>query len=419
MIEGPSRGRAAKLLLGLFAALALVVPTAANAAFVEGKAFIKGGGLPSQVLRYGKTGTLLVTNDGVTRLNGNGTVARSFGNRGSVAIPKATAAAVLSNGKILVLSEELSITRLLSDGKRDSSFGRAGQVVLSFGPASFFDQMATAMAVMPNGRIAIAGRTQEDAGGRAGILGTDVFVRLLPNGALDNSFGDGGRFTPGTTDANGIFFPVRQKIESLQVAPGNELIAQNNEESLLLKVTATGALDPSFGQGGILDRSGRGGYVSSVDGPIVQAGGKLLSFGAQLSTGGELALSSSRFNADGSLDTSYGTGGRSLYGGGGVRFFEGAGAVATGGVVLVATTTTVTTPPEVGGRLGALAIAPNGELDRKFGSNGGVTINYPGSIRAVGVVLQPEERALIVGYQNNVNLEAGVLLARVPLTRKR
>jgi uncharacterized delta-60 repeat protein len=114
-------------------------------------------------------------------------------------------------------------------------------------------------------------------------------------GNLDPSFGSGGvvTHTPGD-DA----YP---SVDAIVVQPDGKIVAAGNE--FLARYLPDGAPDPSFGEGGYVRSSVSAAAVALLsDGKIVVAGS-----GGPENADPEFALA--RFNQDGSLDTSFGTGG--------------------------------------------------------------------------------------------------------------
>jgi len=140
------RGRITRLIAGLAAALALAAPAAAGAS----------------VGNFG----MAVQRDGKIVVAGGGGVAPEGGREFGAA------------------------ARYLPDGRLDRSFGAGDGVVLLRQQRPF-----TAVALQENGRILVA----SPIGGRAGL------TRLLPNGVLDKSFGEGGYLYGGASTS---FFPT-------------------------------------------------------------------------------------------------------------------------------------------------------------------------------------------------------------------
>jgi len=129
-----------------------------------------------------------------------GIAGRALSSVGKISFDQGRAAALQPDGKIVVIGDtiadsqfsieqsNLTILRLNPDGSRDSSFGIGGLVVKRL--YSFVT--GTAVVLQADGKIVVAGSAIDDltfgANKRAFLL-----VRLLPNGATDNSFGIDGK----------------------------------------------------------------------------------------------------------------------------------------------------------------------------------------------------------------------------------
>ena len=153
---------------------------------------------------------------------------------------------------------------------------------------------------------------------------------------------------------------------------------------------APGDLDPTFGSGGKVTTD-----VGGSDGAqavAIQGDGKVVAAGLGNFAGpgtGDFALA--RYNPDGSLDTSFGSGGKVTTDFGG---FDAASAVAIqpDGKIIAA------------GRSGSgdFALArynPDGSLDSSFGSGGKVTTDFGGFDSAFGVALQADGKIVAAGFQ--------------------
>ncbi len=128
----------------------------------------------------------------IVSLDSTGAPTAGFGNAGRSEsgpgeLPQgANAMAVQPDGKILVAGPgggNFGVGRVGTGGSYDPSFGPNGngQVAIDFGG----NDVANAMALQPDGKILVAGT---DGDGFA-------VARLMPNGALDPSFGIGGKST--------------------------------------------------------------------------------------------------------------------------------------------------------------------------------------------------------------------------------
>jgi uncharacterized delta-60 repeat protein len=140
-------------------------------------------------------------NDYVVQLTAAGQVDKSFGvggvvNLGNGFIPSL---AVQPDGKLVVASYSYSssppgihVTRLLANGSPDTSFATGGTATVSW-LTTGWNYKSTAVTVDPLGRFVIGGWQ----GDNMGIDSKFMVIRLTPAGALDSSFGSGGIGTSG------------------------------------------------------------------------------------------------------------------------------------------------------------------------------------------------------------------------------
>jgi uncharacterized delta-60 repeat protein len=251
---------------------------------------------------------------------------------------------------------------------------------------------ALAVAIQPDGKILAAGH----GGVSYGLL------RYNPDGSLDSSFGSGGKVV---TD----FFGSADGANAMILQPDGKIIAAGSSfrdstyewEFSLARYNGDGSLDSSFGVDGrvlfdFADRFSVGRAVALLpDGKIVVAGGVFSSSSNPLERAGDFALV--RFKKDGRLDKSFGEEGRVT-----TDFLGGddeANAVIVqpdGKIVAIG----YANRPGTNDRLFAAArYNPDGSMDRSFGSRGKVTNEFPGfgSIASAGL-LQPDGKIVLAGY---------------------
>lgn len=163
------------------------------------------------------------------------------------------------------------VLRLLNDGSIDTSFGTQGAVTVAFG--SGIDIVFRA-AIQPDGHIVLAGTANSGTGSDFAV------ARLTPSGAVDTSFGSQGvrviDSSLATTDIlNGLVLQADGKIV-LAGAAGERPMSQ----PFFVRVDPTGAIDSTFGSGGrVLLAVGAGmsgGFVTDL---VLQDDGKLLGIG--------------------------------------------------------------------------------------------------------------------------------------------
>ncbi len=336
------------------------------------------------LLRYRPDGTL----DSTFGLDGK--VTTDFGAGGSTA----QAVAVQPDGKIVAAGEtvvtrpdfDIALARYNADGALDAGFGSGGKVTATFGPTSDF---AGAVAVQPDGKIVLAGASgvpqQRDE--------AFALARFKPDGSLDSGFGSAGMVTtrfasPGDEAAQALVLQPDGKI----VAVGSELVGSREGPSdfALARYTPEGVLDPTFGSGGKVTTT-FGSASDFANGAVLQPDGKIVVAGYSFQGRvGPSAFALARYMPDGSLDPSFGSGGRVMtdVGPDGTAW---AVALQRDGKIVAAGT----------GR-GVFALArynPNGSLDQSFGTGGIVStaVGTGDEALARAVAVQPEGKVVVAG----------------------
>lgn len=228
---------------------------------------------------------------------GPGRVDTGWGSGGLVTFPKGFAGAALrrdSTGRILVAGADTNafvVHRLLANGTFDSSYGSGGNTRVE--PAADTRVGVHAMLLTSDEGALIAGSIND----AAGTDGQDVgLLRLLPNGGADTGFGTNGIVRSDLTTkpdwAHGVDVDATGRIIATGAAFGG------NNELAVVRYTAQGELDTTFGTGGVSQHDlspaydvGHFGFVLS-DGTITtigESGGTVNKpFRAQLASDGTL-----------------------------------------------------------------------------------------------------------------------------------
>ena len=196
------------------------------------------------------------------------------------------------------------------------------------------DDVPAAVLRQSDGKIIVAGTSD----------GRFAAVRYLSNLDLDTTFGDGGILTTelaqGATAYAAALLPSGQLVIAGDIQQAGK--APYNIPSLDLTVarySKNGKLDRNFGKSGVatLSFDVPGGDVSddSARSIVVQPDGKLLVVGKSDPAGGALGRRGLilRLNTSGSLDTSFGSGGKVITNAYGI--FNGAALEPDGSVVVV------------------------------------------------------------------------------------
>ncbi|HVF89842.1 MAG TPA: hypothetical protein VNH22_07235 [Blastocatellia bacterium] len=271
-------------------------------------------------------------------------------------------------------------------GDLDPSFGAGGLVVTDFfGNVDFGE----ALLIQPDGRLIAVGSV--DIGTPDANFG---LVRYNVDGSLDPSFGSGGKVVTDFFGSVDFAFDALLQPDGKIVVAGQVLTPPSNVDFAVARYNSDGSLDLSFGIGGkaTLDFSSGSEDVRAV---MLQPDGKIVVAGFVDTGGGNTDFALARFNADGSLDTSFGIGGKvttDFFGSHDQAF--AASIQADGKIVLAGGTTN-------NSRLSPMfALArynSDGSLDSSFGSGGKVTTEFGFSSVIFDLVIQPDGKIIAGG----------------------
>jgi uncharacterized delta-60 repeat protein len=319
----------------------------------------------------------------------------SFGNGGIVTTDflrggedLARAVAIQKDQKLVVAggnSGNFELARYNPDGSLDTSFGQGGRVVTAFGTNA---SIAGPLVLQSDGKIIVGG-----SAGNSNKGSDFALVRYNTDGSLDASFGSGGRVITHLGDradgSDGVGGLAIQPGDGRIVAAGSAQDSSTGNDFALARYNLDGSLDTSFdGDGRVTtDFSGNS---ESANGVALQPDGRIVAAGTTAS--GITAVGVARYNINGSLDTSFGTGGKVITGS---HYFGNAIAVQPDGKVVV-----------VGSALNLTFFSfefllvrynPNGTLDSSFGAGGIVQTGGGDFAVARGVALQADGKILAFG----------------------
>ncbi|HEY9403357.1 MAG TPA: carboxypeptidase regulatory-like domain-containing protein [Pyrinomonadaceae bacterium] len=289
-------------------------------------------------------------------------------------------------------NSEIALARYNPDGALDTSFDSDGKVTTNvFGANS-----ADAVALQADGKIVAAGAT--------GNL--FALVRYNPNGSLDTSFDGDGKVATGF---NGFSAGARDVL----VQPNGKITAVGGDDAFLLaQYTPAGALDPTFGAGGMMVTDFAASGNEAANAVALQADGKLIVAGAA-TVGATTDFALARYAAGPDptptptptpeplqpcVDASFDADGRVT------TDFTGSGdavravALQPDGRIVVAGDSRVSSSFST--QNFALArYNSNGSLDTTFDTDGKVTTDFSGSSdAALAVVIQPDGKIVVAGF---------------------
>jgi uncharacterized delta-60 repeat protein len=372
----------------------------------------------------------------ISRYTHNGELDSSFGAGGTVTTSMSSAGgfdehlwnlALDADGKIVAAGDavtatggfDVALARFNSDGTLDTSFGSAGKVTTAIGPGSSRDR-AHDVAVMDDGKIVVAGFADmgPGAGGRNFML-----ARYNPDGSLDDTFGSGGivitRVAPGdnrdlaatnglTIDDAGRFILSGQANMGAGAGGFNFALARYNPD---------GTLDGSFGSGGIVTTAvAPGDNFDTASSIAIDPAGKIVAGGVAESGGFVFDWALVRYNPDGSLDSSFGAGGKVTTNVGPANsdddqeelVIQSTGKILVGGSVAPTAVT-------IDSDFAVARYNPDGSLDSTFGSGGIIITNTAagnGSDEIYDIALQSDAKLVTSGECDRAATGRDVCVAR-------
>ena len=363
----------------------------------------------------------------LARYNANGSLDAGFGSAGTVTtdiasgLDEAHGVAIQGDGKIVVVGQavvgrtannqvnfDFALARYNADGSLDTSFGTGGKVTTDF---NVLTDQAFAVAIQGDGKIVVVGSAGISIQTN-GFTATDFGIaRYNSNGTLDASFGSGGKVT--TDIAGGVDLARNIVLQGNDVAilvSGSLTIGSSAslDHTGLARYDTNGVLDGSFGTGGkltLIDKRVDEGLVLQGDGKIVLAGS--VSIGIFPARSSQFALM--RLTANGGPDNGFGTAGLVTTPFSTLDDFGRAVALQADGRIIVAGQSSNQSNPD----FAVARYATDGTLDGSFGTGGKLTIDFFGSSdSAENVIVQPDGRIVIGGFARN-GTRTGYGLARV------
>jgi uncharacterized delta-60 repeat protein len=337
----------------------------------------------------------------LARYNPDGTLDTTFGNGGKVVTvatvrESANGLLILPDGRIMISGSidlpnshdtSFALLRFNSNGSVDPTFGNGGIATTNI---NIDDDYAYAIALQSDGKIVAAGRRGIQFYPTEQRKGNVALARYNPDGSLDTTFGNGG------TVVNDFGQGLESYALQLLIQPDGKLViaGESSYEFLVARYNSNGTLDTTFGNGG----HALGNFSSNWDNgrdAVLQSDGKIVVAGSATVNSPYDSFAMVRFNSDGSLDQTFGTGGRVLM-------------VDEGGLTAVAL--------QSDGKLIALGhdnsvYSPflllrfnvNGSLDTTFGNAGTVTTTFGGSATTEGedLVFQADGKLLAAGLTSS------------------
>jgi uncharacterized delta-60 repeat protein len=365
-----------------------------------------------KIIVVGQSGVYPNFHSTLARFKSDGSLDQTFGGSGIVVVPLdsngdgLSAIAFQPDGKIVVAGSVirnnftvgLTLARFNTNGTLDQAFGNGGSIVFNFG-----DQAAEGNAVVlqPDGKIVIVGVS---GAGAYSELNDFVLARFTSSGIPDGSFGSGGKikthfagqYNTGSRAASAVLQP-----DGKLVVAGAYKNERTPHEFALARYNANGSLDVTFGSGGKVTTSfGVDAFGSSV---VLQPDGRIVVTGYFDAGRRNHDFALARYDKQGALDPSFGNNGKVI-----TDLFGGSDDIANALLLqadgkLVAAGRTGQYPNF---KFGLARYNSNGSFDQSFGNGGKMLTDFGGfSSQAYSCAMQADGKILLAGYTINSTID--------------
>ena len=245
------------------------------------------------------------------RYNADGTIDNSFGTAGNITTDinggddRVFSIALQADGKIVVagisyngLKYDFAVARYNTNGTLDNTFGTTGKVITSISNA---DDKAYSVVLQADGKIVVAGSCWN------GLNDDFAVARYNTNGTLDNTFGTSGIVKTDVDNSDDFANSAALQSDGKIVVTGTS--GFGNGDFIVVRYNTDGTLDNSFGTSGkvITDFNGTDDEPSSVK---INGNGKIFVGGFSHIAGSNIDFAVASYNTNGTLDNTFGTGGK-------------------------------------------------------------------------------------------------------------
>ena len=322
--------------------------------------------------------------------------------------PNGNGAAIQPDGKLLVAGDRFVtigkpqrralLARYNSDGTLDTTFSGGGVIFHSN------TYLLNSVVVQPDGKIIVGG-----VGPSTTFSNAFYVFRYNADGTPDTTFNNSGvNFT--AIGSNAFLKSVLLQPDGKIVAAGFSCLTvsqcfANGESFAIVRYNVNGSLDSSFDGDGIVTTNFEN-SVALASEAVLQPDGKIVAAGTAVGSVKSFALA--RCNANGSLDTTFGNGGRVLTSTGNENAVLNSTALQSDGRIVVAGYSRPTDNYD----FTVARYTSSGTLDSSFGTNGIVTTDFnSGYDIASKVLIQRNGKIVAVGSSYEA-ATANISLAR-------
>ncbi len=331
----------------------------------------------------------------IVRYNPDGSLDSTFNGNGisTTVVGTANAIAIQPDGKIVVVGHDsnganldFKVVRFNANGTLDGTFDSDGMVTT---PVLSGSDVAYSVAIQTNGKIVVSGRSDSDPV----FVTSFAMVRYNADGSLDGTFDvDGIVIVPG---------PGNAITDSLAIQADGKIVLGHNIYTgsayilTVLRYNMDGSPDTSFdGDGSVLTTVGTNVEQASV---AIQADGKIVvACSSYTSNAAGYDFWVVRYNTDGSTDSTFGTNGLVVtpVGTGSSFDIPKSIAIQTNGKIVVGGKS----PNGSNNNFAAVRYNTNGSIDSTWGTGGIVTTDLGGTAESINAIaIQSNGRIVAAG----------------------
>jgi uncharacterized delta-60 repeat protein len=337
-------------------------------------------------------------NFALARYNINGTLDTNFGIGGRVTTDFSNnsdygySVALQTDGKIILggqsyvgTNDNFALARYDTSGNLDATFGVGGRVTTDFNNNT---DRGYSVAIQQDGKIILGGYA---------YVGTNwnfALARYNSDGSLDTNFGIGGRVNTDFSNNTDLGYSLALQTDGKIILGGYAVVGTSQNNFALARYNSNGSLDTNFGVGGTVTTDFVN-WFDEIKTIRILLDGKIIVGGYTSVNPLPNNFALARYNSDGSLDTTFGTGGKVITDFANSTDIGFSVAIQTDGKIILGGYAYVSTNDNF-----ALArYHENGSLDTTFGSSGRVITDFSNNNdRGYSVALQTDGKIILGGY---------------------
>jgi uncharacterized delta-60 repeat protein len=311
---------------------------------------------------------------------GDGQVVTSMG----VGDAYGNATVVQKDGRVLVAGTashatddtEFAVVRYKPNGSPDPTFGGDGRVVTNLTGG---DDQPYGVALAGGGKILVGGYAGENF----------AAVRYLPDGTLDHTFSGDGKAIIHFSQGPSFGYSIARS-KGGKVVIGGLLTVNGVDRFALVRLTSAGVLDAAFGgDGRVATPMGAGNaFVWQM---LVHADGSIVAVGDANPSGGHTSAAVAWYHPNGTLDSGFGDGGKTIHDVG--EDLSPSGLVELASHKIVIAGAYRTGPASF--MLALLRLRADGHPDETFGPDALVTRDFGGDGDYVGEIRRAGSKFLV------------------------